>query len=83
MATPVTAGAALFEIRKLVSGEAGVDVSIAPLVVGLVAAFLSGLLAIRVLLDYVRTHSFDVFVAYRFVLAGVVLLLIATGIRPA
>ena len=74
MATPVTAGAALFEIRQLVSGEAGVDVSIAPLVVGLVAAFLSGLLAIRVLLDYVRTHSFDVFVAYRFVLAGAVLL---------
>ena len=83
MATPVTAGAALFEIRKLVSGEAGVDVSIAPLVVGLVAAFLSGLLAIRVLLDYVRTHSFDIFVIYRFVLAGTVLLLIATGIRPA
>jgi undecaprenyl-diphosphatase len=83
MATPVTAGAALFEFRKLVSGEAGVDVSIAPLIVGLVAAFLSGLLAIRVLLQYVRTHSFDVFVAYRFVLAGIVLLLIATGIRPA
>ena len=83
MATPVTAGAALFELRKLISGEAGVDVSIAPLVVGLVAAFLSGLLAIRVLLDYVRSHSFDIFVAYRFVLAGVVLLLIATGARPA
>jgi len=83
MATPVTAGAALFELRKLISGESGVDVSIAPLVVGLVAAFLSGLLAIRVLLDYVRSHSFDIFVAYRFVLAGIVLLLIATGARPA
>jgi undecaprenyl-diphosphatase len=83
MATPVTAGAALLEIRKLIGGEAGVDVSIAPLVVGLVAAFLSGLLAIRVLLEYVRTHSFDIFVIYRFVLAGAVLLLIATGIRPA
>ena len=83
MATPVTAGAALLEIRKLIGGEAGVDVSIAPLVVGLVAAFLSGLLAIRVLLDYLRTHSFDIFVIYRFVLAGAVLLLIATGIRPA
>jgi len=83
MATPVTAGAALLELRKLIGGEAGVDVSIAPLLVGLVAAFLSGLLAIRVLLDYVRTHSFDIFVIYRFVLAGAVLLLIATGIRPA
>jgi undecaprenyl-diphosphatase len=83
MATPVTAGAALFELRKLISGESGVDVSIAPLVVGLVAAFLSGLLAIRVLLDYVRSHSFDIFVAYRFVLAGIVLLLIETAARPA
>ena len=83
MATPVTAGAALLEIRKLVGGEAGVDVSLAPLLVGLVAAFLSGLLAIRVLLEYVRTHSFDIFVIYRFVLAGAVLLLIATGVRPA
>jgi undecaprenyl-diphosphatase len=83
MATPVTAGAALFEIRKLATGESGVDVSLAPLLVGLVAAFLSGILAIRVLLAYVRTHSFDVFVVYRFVLAGGVLLLIATGIRPA
>jgi undecaprenyl-diphosphatase len=83
MATPVIAGAALFEFRKLVSGESGVDVSIAPLLVGLVSAFLSGILAIRVLLTYVRTNSFDVFVVYRFVLAGGVLLLIATGIRPA
>ena len=28
MATPVTAGAAVFELRKLVAGEAGVDVSV-------------------------------------------------------
>ena len=83
MATPVTAGAALFEIRKLIGGEAGVDVSIAPLVVGLVAAFLSGLLAIRVLLATCGPTRFDIFVIYRFVLAGAVLLLIATGIRPA
>ena len=46
------------------------DVSIAPLVVGLVAAFLSGLLAIRVLLGYLRTHSLDIFVVYRFVAGG-------------
>ncbi len=30
MATPITAGAAIFEVRKLLSGEAGVEVSIAP-----------------------------------------------------
>jgi undecaprenyl-diphosphatase len=73
MATPVTAGAAIFELRKLVTGEAGVDVSIAPLIVGMVAAFLSGMLAIGVLLRYVRTRSLNVFVWYRLVLAAVVL----------
>ena len=73
MATPVTAGAALFELRKLATGEAGVDVSVEPLIVGMVAAFVSGMLAIGVLLRYVRTRSLNVFVWYRLALAGVVL----------
>jgi undecaprenyl-diphosphatase len=73
MASPVTAGAAVFELRKVVTGEAGVDVSVGPLVVGMVAAFISGILAIGVLLRYVRTRSLNVFVWYRLILAGVVL----------
>lgn len=73
MATPVTAGAAVFELRKVVTGEAGVSVSTEPLIVGMVAAFISGMLAIGVLLRYVRTRSMNVFVWYRLVLAGVVL----------
>ena len=73
MATPVTTGAAIFELRKLVGGEAGVDISVGPLVVGMVASFVAGILAIGVLLRYVRTRSLNVFVWYRLVLAGVVL----------
>jgi len=38
-----------------------------------VASFVSGLLAIGVLLRYVRTRSLNVFVWYRLVLAAVVL----------
>jgi undecaprenyl-diphosphatase len=72
MATPVTAGAALFEVRKLVTGEAGVDVAVGPLIVGMVAAFVSGILAIGFLLRYLRTRSLNVFVAYRFILAAIV-----------
>jgi undecaprenyl-diphosphatase len=72
MATPVTAGAAVIEFRKLLTGEAGVDVSIGPLIVGMVAAFVSGMLAIGLLLRYLRTRSLNVFVAYRFVLAAIV-----------
>jgi undecaprenyl-diphosphatase len=73
MATPVTAGAALFEVRRLATGEAGVDVSVGPLVVGMLAAFASGALAISVLLRYLRTSSLDVFVGYRMLLAATVL----------
>ncbi len=72
MATPITAGAALFEARKLAAGEAGVTVSLGPLVVGMGAAFVSGTLAIGFLLRYLRTRSLNVFVAYRLVVAAVV-----------
>ncbi len=72
MATPITAGAALFEVRKLATGEALVTVSLGPLVVGMIAAFVSGTLAIGFLLRYLRTRSLNVFVAYRLAVAAVV-----------
>ncbi len=74
MATPITAGAALFETRKLMAGETGVEVSLGPLVVGMIAAFVSGMIAIGFLLRYLRTRSLDIFVAYRLVLAAVVVI---------
>jgi undecaprenyl-diphosphatase len=74
MATPITAGAILFEAVKLVTGEAGVAVEIGPLVVGLIASLGSGIIAIRFLLGYLRTRSLDVFVLYRFVLAAILLI---------
>ena len=73
MATPVIAGAGLFEARKLLTGEAGVAVQAAPLVVGMLAALVAGLAAIWVMLRYVRTRSYAVFVAERIALAAVVL----------
>jgi undecaprenyl-diphosphatase len=72
MATPITAGAAIFELRKLASGEAGADVSGGALIVGMLAAFGSGMVAIGFLLRYLRTRSLTIFVAYRLVLAAIV-----------
>ena len=72
MATPITAGAVIFEARQLLTGEAGVTIDIGPLIVGLIASFVSGLIAIRVLMDYVRTRSLDIFVVYRVGLAALV-----------
>jgi undecaprenyl-diphosphatase len=72
MATPITALAVLYELFKLVRGDAG-QVELTPLVVGVLASFVSGVLAIAVLLRYVRAHSFNVFVAYRVAFAVIVL----------
>ncbi|MGZ9160562.1 MAG: undecaprenyl-diphosphatase UppP [Candidatus Limnocylindrales bacterium] len=74
MATPITAGAGLFEARKLFTGEAGVDVAVGPLVIGMVAALVSGLAAIHFMLRYLRTRSLDIFVWYRVALAAIVLI---------
>jgi undecaprenyl-diphosphatase len=73
MATPVTAAAAGYELYKIATGHAGVTIEVAPVVVGLVASLVSGLIAIGFLLRYLRSRSTDIFVAYRIALAAVVL----------
>jgi undecaprenyl-diphosphatase len=73
MATPITAGAVLFEARKLVTGEAGVTVEVIPLAVGLLASLVAGLVAIRFMLDYLRTRSLNLFVWYRLVVAAILI----------
>ena len=72
MATPIIIGAAVFEVRKLATGEAGVPIELGPLLVGMAASFIAGVLAIGALLRYLRTRSLTVFVVYRLVVAAVV-----------
>ncbi len=54
-----------------------------PFLVGTLAAAGSGLVAIDWLLGFVRGHTYGVFVGYRIVVAAIVLLLIASGVREA
>jgi len=72
LATPITAAAAAYEVLKVVRGE-GVAIQAGPMAAGLLMSFVFGVLAISVLLRYVRTRSTDIFVAYRIVLAAIVL----------
>ncbi|MCU0478103.1 MAG: undecaprenyl-diphosphate phosphatase [Chloroflexi bacterium] len=72
MATPITLGAVIWEFRKLLSGESGVSVDAGILVAGMLAAAAAGFVAIAVLLRYLRNHRMTIFVVYRLVLAGVV-----------
>jgi undecaprenyl-diphosphatase len=72
MATPITAGAGIWELRTILAGEAGVDLPLVPLLAGMVASLLAGLVAISVLMRYLRSHGVGVFVAYRIALAALI-----------
>ncbi len=80
---PTTLGAVLWKgltdivLGDLPPGTAG------PFVVGTLAASVSAVIAIWSLLGYVRRHDYSAFAIYRLVVAGVVLTLIATGVREA
>ena len=76
MAAPVIAGAGLFELRKLVAGEVASDVNGAAVAIGFVAALLSGLAAIHLLLGYVKNHPLTIFVAYRLAVAALVIVVV-------
>jgi undecaprenyl-diphosphatase len=79
MGIPIIAGAGLWKTRTIVSGGAG-EVDLVVLAAGIIAAAVSGWLAIGFLLRYLRSHSTGVFIAYRLVAAVVFLvLLLVTG----
>jgi undecaprenyl-diphosphatase len=69
LALPITAGAALVKVPDLVASGA----ELTPVLVGMLAAAVSGLVAIHFLLRYVRTRNYALFVWYRFAFALVVL----------
>jgi undecaprenyl-diphosphatase len=75
MATPVTALAVAYEGWSLIRGETPGVVAIEPLIAGVAASFISGILAIAVLLRFLRTRSFDVFVVYRLLVGVIVIVL--------
>jgi undecaprenyl-diphosphatase len=82
MLIPVTAGAVVYKGAKVVSE--GVPHGVAgPMIVGTIGAAVSGFLAIAFLLRLLRTSSYRPFVYYRLVVGVAVILIIATGLRPA
>lgn len=54
-----------------------------PFVVGVLAAWGTGLLAIEWLLGYVRRHTYGLFVVYRLVVAALIVVVIVAGARDA
>jgi undecaprenyl-diphosphatase len=78
---PIVAGAVVFEGLKYFVLGSPPSGWVGPFVVGMIASAAVGLVAIDVLLGYVRTHDYTPFVVYRIVAALLVLLIIAGGGR--
>ncbi len=80
MSLPVIVGAVVFKVGGLVADGLPGDL-VAPMVVGIATAALSGWVAVWGTLRLVRTRTFAPFVIYRIALGFVVLGLLATGVR--
>jgi undecaprenyl-diphosphatase len=76
MATPVVAGAGLWEARKLLTGEAGVHPETRLVLIGFVAAATSGVLAIHFMLEFLRRQPVTLFVVYRVLAAAAVFMIL-------
>jgi len=81
LALPIIAGAGGLKALDLV--QHGFQGYGPQFLAGFLAAAISGFFVIWFLLRYLRTHDFLVFMVYRLAVAGVVLVLIATGVRSA
>ena len=75
LSAPVVLGACLLQ---LVKGEAIalITSNVAIFLVGIVIAFITGIICIKFLLQYLKKHDFKVFMIYRILLALLVILLI-------
>lgn len=72
---PVILGAGLLKLFEL--GEAGILVSSGGMIAAsALTAFLSGMFAIHFLLKFLKTHTLDVFIVYRLLLAVLILFLL-------
>jgi len=80
MSIPIILGAVVFEVGGLVS-DGIPEGLLVPMIVGIIASALSGLLAVWGTLTIVRTYSFMPFVIYRIGLGVAILIVLATGFR--
>ena len=72
MAIPVTAGAIVFEMAKLVK-DGIPDGLLGPMIAGIITSAIFGWLAVWGTIKYVRTHTYTPFVVYRVVVGVAVL----------
>ena len=80
---PVVLGAVIYKGVKHVVLQSLPAGSTGPFIVGTLAAAGVGLIAIDLLLGYLRRHDYSLFVIYRLVLAAAIVIVIVSGARSA
>jgi len=72
MATPVIGGAGVWQARKFLTHEAGPSPESNVIVIGFVAAAISGILAVHFMLEFLKRQPLTAFVVYRVAAAALV-----------
>ena len=71
LSTPIIAGATAFHFKKALIDEGNYDFQL--FTAGLLSSFVTGIIAIRFLLAFLKKHPLNLFVYYRFALAVVII----------
>ena len=79
LAIPAVVASGVFQLEGIISGEEGGDEPFAYVAIATLISFLVGYAAIAWFLRYLAHHSVRLFVIYRILLGGTVLILVATG----
>jgi undecaprenyl-diphosphatase len=79
LAVPAVVASGLFELKDVIAGDERTTTPVGYVLIATVVAFIVGYAAIAWLLRYLAHHSVRVFVIYRVLLGGTVLVLVATG----
>lgn len=71
LATPIILGASVLKVPDLFTVSSGQTINV---IAGLLSSFLTGILAIKWLLSFVKNNSLLVFIIYRLLLGGIILI---------
>jgi undecaprenyl-diphosphatase len=80
MSMPIVAGAALFNLRHIVSGGLPADQWLS-FAIGMATAAVVGYLVIKLLLSYLQNHSLRPFAYYRFAVGAGIIVVLLAGLR--
>ncbi|KJR41229.1 undecaprenol kinase [Candidatus Magnetoovum chiemensis] len=78
MSAPIIGGAFALHLIKILSDHSQADFNISMFTVGIIASCVTGILAIKVLLDFFKKYELYIFVYYRFALAGIIAMVMLT-----